>query len=145
MTPPELQKDNEGYYRKFDCPLCNEEMKLKAITCDEDTNYSEFVCSKHGVVEVFKNGNTYTLLENLERNCMEYISLLNINDAGMHRVQVHEAIAHALGLKHHDEKLQEITDNLDEHIGVPLKGFADPMRFGRKLHKLLLKKFVEEA
>lgn len=137
------QKDDEGYYKEFECPLCNEQMKIKAITCEEDENYSEFICSKHGVVEVFKSGNTYTLLESLERNCIEYISLLNINDAGMHRVEVHKAIAHALGIKHHDEKLQEITDNLDVCIGVPINGMANPVRFGRKLYKLLLERFVK--
>ena len=138
------KKDNKGYYTRFECPLCREQMSVSAITCEENPNYSEFECSKHGLVKVFKNGQSITLFDRLERNCMEYIALLNVNDASINRVVVHESIAKALGLKHHDKNLQEITDNLDEHIGVPIEGFANPMRFGRKLYKLLLEKFVKE-
>lgn len=135
-------KDKEGFYVEFPCPICKKQMRVSAITCEEEPNYSEFECDKHGLVKVFKNGQSSTLFDSLERNCMNYIALLNVNDISINRVRVHEAIAQALGLDHDDLKLKEITDNLDEQIGVPVKGFADPMRFGRKLYKLLLKKFV---
>lgn len=139
------RKNKEGFYVDFECPLCGEQLNVSAITCEENPNYSEFDCPMHGLVIAHRDGRTVTLLDTLKENCMCYISLLNYGDASITRVIVHENIAKALGLKHHDDELQKILHNLDEHIGLPVDRMSDPTKFGTKLYLLLSKKFVKSG
>lgn len=138
-----IEVDKEGFAREINCPLCMVKIGCYAVTCDETPNYAEFKCEKHGEIRVFQNGQMITLFDELKQNCIYYISLLNVNSAGIERVRCHEEIAQALGRKHHDIELKEITDNLDEQIGLPLNEMADPSRFGIKLYNLFVRKFVK--
>lgn len=138
-------KDNEGYFMEFECPICNKQMRVRAITCDENPNYSEFNCSKHGLVKVYPDGHAITLFDELKENCIEYIRLLNFGDTSIYRVEIHEKIANALGLNHANIALAKITDNLDECIALPLNREADPIRYGERLYKLLIEKFADKS
>lgn len=139
MVKLTTDKDEDGFWRAILCPICNSKADCYSTT----EEYGEYTCPKHGRMKGYKDSRVITKRDELLYNCKNYIAILNRGDESIWRVEVHEDIAYAFGLKHDDEKLKEVLSNLDKYIGLPLYEMSNPDSYGKKLYNYLIKKFKE--
>lgn len=97
-------------------------------------------------------------IERLEELCIKYVTDFILGQklnklcggitycqANMDRFNTHQEICDLLNVKHTDERVKKITDDLESALGINLEydyNFQEEEKIGKKLAQLLLKEVL---